>query len=141
MRDIVNWLITLERKAYGIYSAAALVFHREPAFAAFLEDLALDETYHVQFMLVAAEYADDLTRCQRGVVLDSHTRGLIETPFREAQERVAAGSLTRDEMAALTSGLLATDGPTTCPTSFTAWLAAHASELGTRYASDVRRHW
>jgi NADH dehydrogenase len=49
--------------------------------------------------------------------------------------------MTRDEMAALTSGLLAADGPTTCPTSFTAWLAAHASELGTRYASDVRRHW
>lgn len=99
MREIVEWLAALEERACRIYADAAHVFGHEPTFAAFLKDLSVDEMCHAQFMLIAAEYVDELTRCQKGIALDPHTRDLIETPFRQARERVEEGSLTRDEMA------------------------------------------
>ena len=49
--------------------------------------------------------------------------------------------LTRDEYLALACGLADTDGPATAPTRLSEWLASHGSELGTRYANELDRHF
>lgn len=47
--------------------------------------------------------------------------------------------LTRDEIRALTSGLLGSDAPASGATPLTGWAAAHRDTLGIRYASELRR--
>lgn len=47
--------------------------------------------------------------------------------------------LTREEIAGLMAGLLATDAPPTGTTRLTEWARKHATTLGTRYASEVGR--
>jgi uncharacterized protein YbjT (DUF2867 family) len=47
--------------------------------------------------------------------------------------------LTREEIAGLMAGLLASDAPPTGPTGLTEWARQHAATLGTRYASEVGR--
>jgi NADH dehydrogenase len=47
--------------------------------------------------------------------------------------------LTRDEIAGLMAGLLATDAPPAGTTRLTDWARTHADELGRRYASELAR--
>jgi len=47
--------------------------------------------------------------------------------------------LTREEIAGLTSGLLESHGPTTGCIRLTDWAREHSSELGLKYASEMRR--
>ncbi len=49
--------------------------------------------------------------------------------------------LTGDEVAGLTSGLLVSDDPPTGSTRLSDWLSENASVLGTRYASELARHY
>jgi uncharacterized protein YbjT (DUF2867 family) len=49
--------------------------------------------------------------------------------------------LTRDELAGLMDELVHSDGPATGEIRFTSWVAEHGTELGTRYASELDRHF
>jgi hypothetical protein len=49
--------------------------------------------------------------------------------------------ITRDEVAGLMANLLVSGQPPTCPTRFSEWLAQHAQQLGTEYASELERHY
>ena len=49
--------------------------------------------------------------------------------------------LTRDEAAGLMSGLLVSTSPPTARTRLDDWLALNADEVGTRYASELKRHY
>ena len=49
--------------------------------------------------------------------------------------------LTRDEMEGLMANLLISQGPPTGTTRLTDWLDANAALLGTRYASELDRHY
>jgi len=49
--------------------------------------------------------------------------------------------LTGDEVRGLTRGLLVSQQPPTGTTAFTPWLAAHAHELGQRWANELARHY
>jgi uncharacterized protein YbjT (DUF2867 family) len=49
--------------------------------------------------------------------------------------------ITREELGALTSGLLTSAGPPTGHTSFAGWLPAQSDWLGRRYANELRRNW
>lgn len=49
--------------------------------------------------------------------------------------------LTRDEINALASNLLACPSSPTCPTRFTEWLEENATALGSKYASEIARHF
>ncbi len=49
--------------------------------------------------------------------------------------------ITRDEIAGLMAELLISGQPPSCPTRFSQWLAEHAAEVGTRYASELSRHY
>jgi uncharacterized protein YbjT (DUF2867 family) len=49
--------------------------------------------------------------------------------------------LTPEELGGLMAGLVTTDGPATGHVALTEWLAAYGSTLGTRYASELQRHY
>ena len=49
--------------------------------------------------------------------------------------------LTSEELGGLMAGLVTTDGPATGHVALTEWLAAYGSSLGTRYASELQRHF
>ena len=49
--------------------------------------------------------------------------------------------VTRDEMEGLMSGLLVSSGPATAETRFGDWLDDNADMVGTRYASELARHY
>jgi NADH dehydrogenase len=49
--------------------------------------------------------------------------------------------LTRDEIQGLMAGLLISKSKPNCPTRFSQWLREHNDELGTRYASELARHY
>jgi len=49
--------------------------------------------------------------------------------------------LTREEIEGLTANLLVSKQPPTGQTQFTSWLTENASVLGTRYASELQRHY
>ena len=49
--------------------------------------------------------------------------------------------LTSEELGGLMAGLVTTDGPATGHVALTEWLAAYGSSLGTRYASELQRHY
>lgn len=49
--------------------------------------------------------------------------------------------LTPEELGGLMAGLVTTDGSPTGHVALTEWLAAYGSTLGTRYASELQRHF
>jgi uncharacterized protein YbjT (DUF2867 family) len=49
--------------------------------------------------------------------------------------------ITREELGALTSGLLTSDAPPTGRSSFADWLPAQSDWLGRRYANELKRNW
>lgn len=49
--------------------------------------------------------------------------------------------LTPDELAGMMAGLVATGGPATGHVTLSEWLTAFGPELGTRYASELARHY
>jgi uncharacterized protein YbjT (DUF2867 family) len=49
--------------------------------------------------------------------------------------------ITREELGALTAGLLTSGAPPAGRTSFAEWLPAQSEWLGRRYANEVRRNW
>ncbi|MEE8443432.1 MAG: NAD(P)H-binding protein [Dehalococcoidia bacterium] len=49
--------------------------------------------------------------------------------------------LTRDEVEGLMSNLLVSDGPPTGQTRLSDWLGENANSVGTRYASELKRHY
>jgi len=49
--------------------------------------------------------------------------------------------ITEDEIKGLMANLLVSSGPPTCPTRFSVWLERNATVLGTRYASELARHY
>ncbi|MCH7737277.1 MAG: NAD(P)H-binding protein [Chloroflexi bacterium] len=49
--------------------------------------------------------------------------------------------LTRDEIDGLMAGLLVSDGPTNCKTSFSRWLEENRGTLGRSYSSELDRHY
>ncbi len=49
--------------------------------------------------------------------------------------------LTKDEIRGLMAGLLVSGDPSNCPTPLSQWLDRNHQLLGTRYTSEVRRHY
>ena len=49
--------------------------------------------------------------------------------------------LTKDEIRGLMAGLLVSGDPSNCPTPLSQWLDRIHQLLGTRYTSEVRRHY
>ena len=50
-------------------------------------------------------------------------------------------TLTRNELRGLMDELLISDQPSSCPTRLSEWVRQHQADLGSRYASEITRHY
>ena len=75
--------------------------------------------------------------CRRPIVSVPPTLGFLAVSILGLFVRDIV--LTRDEIAGLMAGMLATDSPPAGTTRLTDWARAHANRLGRRYASELAR--
>jgi len=97
MRSTIEWLATVENRAYGVYAKAADRFRHDSFLAPFLRDLASDEFCHIQFLRTAAELVrDDTTPVP--VVLDDPMKAQLTAPFDQIEAAIAGKVLTVEQL-------------------------------------------
>ena len=96
MREIINWLLSLEHMSHAVYNDSSVLFVADPAFSQFLSHLAADERWHYEVMQVALREAGPDRGAVAAIALDDETRRKIESPFRENLAAIANGSVTRE---------------------------------------------
>ena len=88
----------------------------------------------------------DLVRLIRGAIGSGALVAPVPPAFALAVTRLIGRIvrdvvLTRDEITELSSELLVSDAPPTCPTRFSDWIAQEAATVGRRYASELERNY
>lgn len=99
MREIIEFLLKIEKMAADIYKDASVFFKHDEEFARFLSLLAEDEVSHYYAMVSAREYFVGAAGAAPGfIVLNRATRERIEGPLKDIREKVSAGHLTKEAM-------------------------------------------
>jgi len=99
MKEIIEWLIRVERMAGGLYRDAASFFKEDKELAAFLGELGEDEAWHFHIMGSASEFLRGHPEVMPAqIILDDAIRVRLESPFIENQEKLAAGQLTEESI-------------------------------------------
>lgn len=99
MKEIVDWLRTVEELAYRLYSSSSEFFSDNSEFSAFLQQLAADEAWHYHLMGSAAEFvAGGNMSIASSIELDPITIGHAEDPLNEAYDLLSMGTLSREQM-------------------------------------------
>jgi len=98
MRDMIEWLLSVETRARDFYRHMAEVFAADPEFADFLQNLAGEEAEHIEFLgeFGGAMAAAILTRAP--VIVDPTTRHGITVPFDQGMSLLEAGNLSPDKL-------------------------------------------
>ena len=144
----IAWLLrTLP--IFGVFRAGQ--YRVQPVCVADLAALAVDLAGQAQSMVVDAVGPEiytfeEMIRLIRSEV-GSHARIIHVSPVLALAAARLIGWLlrdvviTRDEISGLMADLLVSHQTPSCPTRFSHWLAEHAAELGTHYASELSRHY
>lgn len=99
MREIIEYLLKIEKMAGDIYKDASVFFKQDTEFARFLSLLAEDEVSHFDGMVSAGKYLVGMTeKAPAFISLDNVTKKKIERPFMEIREELSAGNLTKEAM-------------------------------------------
>ena len=107
MREIIEYLLKMEKTAGDLYKDASVFFKQDTEFARFLSRLSEEEASHFDGMVRAAEYfAGKSEEAPAFIRLDDATKETIERPITEIREKLIAGDLTKD---AMISGVVTTE--------------------------------
>jgi CheY-like chemotaxis protein len=99
MKEIVNWLRSVEELARDVYRGAAAVFHGDPQLSVFLGELADNEESHCELMIKLAELLRTIpAQPPSDIKLDQATRDRITAPLEEFSQRLAAASISEKEV-------------------------------------------
>ena len=93
MREIVEWLMYVERISAKLYREAAGYFN-DPALVNFLWHLAEDEAFHYQIMGEASKVIEDYPDVESAFVIDHEIKAPIEDAILQAQSMLESSSLT-----------------------------------------------
>lgn len=94
MDNLIQWSVAVEKAAAATYRLAAEHFAGQPAFAAFLGELAAEEEWHAA--LLAA--ADAVPRPATTILPEQATCDKILQLFEETSTRLRRGEMSQDEM-------------------------------------------
>ena len=97
MKEIVEWLMHIERISAKLYREAAAYFN-DPALVQFLRRLAEDEAFHYQIMGEAAKIVEDHPDVLSAFIVDQEVTAPIEAAIQEARRHLKLNSLTKDLM-------------------------------------------
>lgn len=99
MKEIIEYLLKIEKTAGDIYRDASVFFQHDKEFARFLSLLAEDEADHFDAIVSADEsFVGNADKVPAFISLNSTTKQKIERPFIEAREKLLSGDLTKDAM-------------------------------------------
>lgn len=99
MKDIIEYLLKIEKTAGDIYRDASVFFRQDKEFARFLSLLAEDEADHFDAVFDATRGSVDNTGTEPAFIrLDADTIEKFERPFVEVREKLLSGDLTREAM-------------------------------------------
>ena len=98
MKDIVDWLASVESRAAILYAQAAVVFASDKEFALFLKHLAEEEEEHIELLSRAADGIVWEGMAEACFELDETTRQSVENPFSRGHAMLKSGNLTKAAM-------------------------------------------
>ena len=98
MKEIIEWLLGIERMAGDLYRDAAFFFKEDKALSDFLRELGEDEAWHFQIMGSAAAHLEAHPETPAQIALDDATRRRTESPFEENRLQLATGNLTKESI-------------------------------------------
>jgi len=93
MREIIGWLLQIEKVSEEFYRDAASYFS-DKKFNEFLEHFARDEALHFKILADAADAIDAQSKISSAFVIDQEIRNAVEGPFQKNLERLNARRLT-----------------------------------------------
>ena len=94
MKEIVEWLMHIERKSAKLYREAAAYFN-DPTLIQFLWHLADDEAFHYQIMVEASKIIEDYPEVESAFVVDEEVKTPIVSTINRARNRLASKTLTK----------------------------------------------
>ena len=98
MKEIIDWLIGLEKQARDLYRALAEHFKADEKLSGFLQEAAADETWHFQVMDSAKAQLTEITVPSPLISIDQKLKKKIETPFKETMQKLERGNLTVEDV-------------------------------------------
>lgn len=98
MRDIVEWIVEVERLAGEFYFKASAMFGENDSIRRFLEHSAEDEAWHFHAMGNALNHLQKLNLHEPFISVDEVVREKIEGPFRANLEKMKTGLFTERDL-------------------------------------------
>lgn len=96
MKEIIKWLLQMEKLAGDLYRRATDKFSQDQEFSTFLSKLAEDEDMHFQLIKDAEQrLLERKERAVSAIVIDQEIKGRVETPLRDIYERMATHNITK----------------------------------------------
>lgn len=99
MKEIIDWLITVEHLANDFYFQSSALFTDDKELTTFLKHIADDEAYHYHIMGSASEYVlrANISR-PPSITIDNSTREQIEKPFTDNISLAKNGKLSKEAL-------------------------------------------
>ncbi|MBI5886525.1 MAG: response regulator [Deltaproteobacteria bacterium] len=97
MKELIEWLQTIEERAFLLYEFAAEAFAGDKALKGLLLHLAEEERLHFELLRRAGAYLKDTPTAPAIISVDD-IKKTIEKPFIECMEKAKAGKLSKDEL-------------------------------------------
>jgi CheY-like chemotaxis protein len=95
MKEIVDWLLSMEQLAHEVYKAASDHFMQDKQFSSFLATLAEEESLHFQLIRNAADSLKEKEELLVAAIdMDSNTKELLEAPLRDLHNLIKSRSVT-----------------------------------------------
>ena len=93
MKEIIDWLLQLEKLAGNVYRNAAEKFSEDREFSSFLYGLADDEDTHFKLLKEAEKgFLQKREPTQSAIVIDQDTKDQIVTPLQNLNKRIKTTS-------------------------------------------------
>ena len=102
LTELLDWLVSLENVAHDVYNATADALRADASVSSFVASLADSEAKHAELMAsIQKVVAEQESVPPPEIRLDATLRESVETPLRQLQAEVAAGTITRKRAIAL----------------------------------------
>lgn len=98
MKEMVDWIINKEERAKRCYEKASSLFENNKELAGLLNDMAADEQCHREVMGEAHNCLRDRTAYPHFISLDGETMHNIEIPFKDLEESLGEGKITKKRL-------------------------------------------
>ena len=97
MKELVDWLASVEEMAAGIYRKASDILSKEDEeFSNFTARLAKEEDWHCRMIKTINEDMSMKKWGEAGIEVDEATKREVETYFKRVEETLTAGNISRE---------------------------------------------